>query len=399
MTDIFFSDKGYKLMSKFLINGLPFLIILAYPPLVFTNKLPDTLRITLFLLLILYLLSKTKILLYRHVINLSILIIFMGVIFFRINFENQLDLSNGGSFFLTLVFAIALDRASTNSELSAGLVKFYIFLFTLIPILMIFAIGWYFVFGELNLFNLFIGEVGSNQFLYTPFGALLPKFTGSEFLRSTNFFHEPVLVAFFLAINTFLPVTGSGFCARNFNKLNFVGGVLTLSFLYIVIVLFALYWRLGDQLKIRVNKFFLGFVIIFILIVLEQSYQFLGAMSSMHARLDRASLYLSLYPTLSISELWLGSGLNPVTDLNNAINTGVITLLYKFGIVGLISILTLIWMLTRNNTLLFLACLFPLFIYEPYLFPLFWLAITAYVVVSRQSSRHDQNSANFKVMS
>ena len=209
-------------------------------------------------------------------------------------------------------------------------------------------------------------------------------------------FHEPVLLAFFLAIYTFLPIIGSGFFARNFNKLNFVGGVLTLSFLYAVIVLLVFCWRLGDQLKLRINNFFLNFVVIFLLIVLEQSYQFLGAMSSMQARLDRASIYLSLYPMPSIDELWLGSGFNTIADINNLINTSAITLLYKFGIVGLFFFITLIWILTRKNTLLFLVCLFPLFTYEPYLFPLFWLAITSYVVVSWQSSEHVQNSANLK---
>lgn len=172
---------------------------------------------------------------------------------------------------------------------------------------------------------------------------------------------------------------------------------MTLSLLYVVIVLAVLYWRLTDQLKLRVSKYFLGFVIIFVLIMLEQSYQFIGTISSLHIRLERASIYFSLYPTLSISELWLGSGFNPVTDLDNSINTSAITLLYKFGIVGLISFIALIWMLTRKNTLLFLVCLFPLFTYEPYLFPLFWLAITSYVVVSRKSSKHVQNSANVKV--
>lgn len=183
-------------MSNFFI-GWPFLVILAYPPLVLTEKIPDTLRITFFLLLVLYLFSKTKILLYRHVINFSILTIFIGVNLFRINFENQSDVANAGSLFLTLAFAVALDQASFNNKVSTSLAKFYISLFTLIPILMVFSLVWYFIFGELNLFKLFIGEVGSHEFLYTPFGALIPKFTGSEILRSSNFFHEPVLLAFF----------------------------------------------------------------------------------------------------------------------------------------------------------------------------------------------------------
>jgi hypothetical protein len=88
---------------------------------------------------------------------------------------------------------------------------------------------------------------------------------------------------------------------------------------------------------------------------------------------------------LSISEVWLGAGFNPVAEINNSISTGAFTLLYKFGIVGLVCVATLIWMLTRKNVFLFTACLFALLSYEPYLFPLFWFAIISYVVVSRQS--------------
>ncbi len=388
--------NGYMLLSKSIFNGSwLFLVVLAYPPLVFTDKLSDTLRIFLFFVLTLYLFFKTKILLYRHLVNLSILTTFIVINLFSINFESQLDLSNSASLFLTLAFAIALDRACTNNTLSISLVKFYVFLFTLIPLMMIFTLGWYFFFGELNLHNLQIGEVGSNEFLYTPFGALVPKFTDSVYLRSTSFFHEPVLLAFFLAINTFLSVAGSGFCARNFRKLNFVGGVLTLSYLYFAIVLTLLIWRMRDKFRLNNSLTILYFT--FILIALGLGYHALLMTSSLQIRLDRAAIYLSLYPMLSIGDLWLGSGINPHTEFSNAINTGAITLLYKFGIVGLVSIVTLIWMLTHKNILLFIACLFSLFSYEPYLFPLFWLAIISFVAVSRKSFEHVHNSSNVNI--
>jgi hypothetical protein len=393
MIDISYKN-GCKQMSKFYFYGWSFLIVLAYPPLIFTDKLSDALRITCFFLLTLYLFSKTKILLRRHVVSISLLIILIGIQLIQIDFENQVDVRNAGSLFLTLAFAIALDRASTNNVLSAILAKFYIYLFTLIPILMIFAIGFYFVFGGANPFNLNIGAVDSNMFIHTPFGVLLPKFTDSVFLRSTNFFHEPVFLAFFLAINTYLPVIGSGFCARNFNKLNFVGGILTLSFLYGIIVITVLWWRAMLQFRPLRNIIITGFLFILVLLVLN--YQVLETMSSLSDRLDRMYIYVSLYPMLSSTELWLGTGFNVATGFDKAMSAGVFSLLYKLGIVGLVSIVTLIWMFARKNMSLLIACLFALFSFEPYLFPLFWLAITSYVVVSRQSSEYAQNSAIVK---
>jgi len=377
-------------MSKFYFYGWPFLIVLAYPPLIFTDKLSDALRITFFFLLTLYLFFSKKILLRRHMVSLSLLIILIGVQLIQIDLENQLDVLNAGSLFMTLAFAIALDRASTNNVLSVVLAKFYIYLFTLIPILMIFAIGFYFIFGAINLFNLNIGAVDSNIFIHTPFGVLLPKFTDSGFLRSTNFFHEPVFLAFFLAINTFLPVNGSGFCARNFNKLNLVGGILTLSFLYGVIVITILWWRTGLQFRLLGNIIIAGFI--FILLLLLLNYQVLDMMSSLSDRLARVSIYFSLYPMLSSSEIWLGASFNADTGFDKALSAGAFALLYKLGIVGLVSIVTLIWMFTRKNMVLLIACLFALFSFEPYLFPLFWLAITSYVVVNRRSSEYVQNS-------
>ncbi len=375
-----FNGNGFGFTSKFFI-WCGFLIILAYPPLVFTDKLPDEIRISCFFLLTLYLFFKTKILLLRHVVGLSLLTILIVVQLFRIDFQNQLDVRNAASFFLTLTFAVALDRASDNNVLNVILVKFYVFLFTLIPILMIFTICWYYIFGQLNIFNLRIGA-DPNTFLYTPFGTLLPGSLGGIFLRSANFFHEPVFLAFFLGINTYFPVVGSGFCARNFSKLNFVGGILTLSVLYVLIVVAGLLLRGWFQYRLR-GKLIIT-AVVFILI--DLFYPILESISSLNIRLDRASIYFSLYPMLSISELWLGAGFNPVAEINNSISTGLFTLLYKFGIIGLVCVVMLIWVLTRNNIFLFIACLFALLSYEPYLFPLFWFGIISFVSAIRQST-------------
>jgi hypothetical protein len=83
---------------------------------------------------------------------------------------------------LILFFAVTPDEVSIKSAVLISSVKIYISLLTLITIQTILQ----YFFGELNLFNLFMGEVRSYQFFCKPFSAQLPKFSGSEFKRSAK---------------------------------------------------------------------------------------------------------------------------------------------------------------------------------------------------------------------
>ena len=368
-----------KTMFKNYFSGWQYLVVLLYPPLVFTYKIPDSLRIALFVFLTTFLFAKIKKLQPRQIVNFFILALLVCV---QLSLSDQMsdkDMRNAGSLFLTLSFAVSLNCAANNKKIANDLLTFYINLFSLIPILILLAYAFFFAFGELNLFNLKIGAEGAVAFRYTPFGILFEK---TVIYRSVGFFHEPQLLAFFFAANMFMPLINSDKNNKIFPILNFIGGILTFSFLFFITVLFVYLLKLLLTKKISNIGIAIVLVIAIIFAIVELR---VFDMSSLSERVERAAIYFYLYPSLSTIQVWLGTGFNVDTGYDFAINSGPLSLLYTVGVVGLLSIVILMWTLTYKNYYLFIVCFMAFLSFEPFYYPLFWLAITAYSVASRRN--------------
>ena len=362
-------------------SALLFFPVLLYPPLSFTSKVSDTLRVSLLIALITFLFVRSKKVQSRQLLNLALLFLFAFTQLLLLDFSDWLDVSNALSLILTLLFAISLDTALNNKEIANYLVKFYINLFKLIPVTMLLGLLYFLFWGESDIFNLRIySKLGDLQY-YTPFGILLPK---GAILRSTSYFHEPVLISFYLAMNLFIP-KGCFYRKQErerFVLLNFIAGVLTFSFLFWItfFVIFCIHGVIYGNWRIKLSIVFILLCVAFLIFQAN-----VLKLSSFSQRLERIGIYLYIFPTLSIDQVLLGVGYNVATGHRLHIASGFFALLYKIGVVGMLTVVTLIWRHSQKNYYLLVACFLSMLSFEPYLYPLFWLAIGAYVAADRMN--------------
>lgn len=375
-------------MANFSKLPLIFLPVLLYPPIMIIGQISSSIRISLFILLTISLFLKIK---YISKKDMQVFFLFLALSISNliVNYASLESLRTAGSTLLTLAFAWALSRsANSNKRIKENLVKFYINLFILIPIFSLLSVIFLFIFGELNLFNFNVGE--HTTYLFTPFGAILTKdFAGIAVgYRSFFFFDEPVYLALFCAANIFLVAPSLKEESNIFLIANVLAGILTFSYLFIVLSIVLFFTKRMRTLSIKGGLYFLlliGLIMIFSQVELFSS-------SSLGERLYRISLFFTAMEDANLFQFVFGRGFLQDTGFDRGFSAGLFTTIYEMGILGLVSILFFVKIWSDKKDYIFLLFLVSLLVFEPIKLPLFWLLVVVLSVLLP-----DRNKANQKV--
>lgn len=359
--------------ASFAITPFLFMPVLLYPPFLLTDKITASLRVSSFVLLIMYLFLATKHISKNDVITFMFLLI-LSASFVSINYADLDGLRTVGSTMLTLVFAWALSRYVKTSERNKeNFIKFYTKLFIWIPVCSLLSVIFLFIFGELNLFN--IGNGGHDTYLFTPFGALLAKdfaeIGAGVVYRSFSFFCEPVYLAFFCAVNIFLVAPYFKERSRFFLAANVIGGILTFSYLFFVVSFFLFFSKKIASLSFKANLYLLFLVSLIII----SSQMDLFSSSSLGDRINRMNLFFMAMEDTNIFQFMFGRGFAQETGFDRGFSAGLFTTIYEVGIVNLVVIMLFVNALLNKKFYVFLLFFVALLVFEPIKLPLFWVLV------------------------
>jgi hypothetical protein len=349
--------------------AIMFLPIIFYNPFFLTEVLYRPLRIGYLLLLSIYLFfsstrySKNDALVFGAFLILSIIMV-LG------NSSGTLGLISIGNYLLTIFFGWGLYRYLASSERrSEILIELYVKFFFLAAICSILSILYLPIFGELDLFG-----IKSNVFIHlvTPFGVVLKKdFYIIEVYRSYFYFVEPVYAGTFYAANIVLVAPYLKDKIRFFIVANLVGGFLTYSFTF-YIVLLALY-----AVKKLKSLFTLIAILIFLLLIIYFiQVNDIMQYSSFDDRLERYDLFFMAMDSANSMQSLFGHGVIAVTGDDKAFSSGLATSIFEFGYIGTVLQMIIIFAL-RPSFIIFILFTLTSTVIDPIKMPLFWFFIIA----------------------
>lgn len=360
---------------------LIFIPALLYPPILFTDKISSALRISMFVVLIFYFILATKKISKNDGLIFLLLMLF-SVSLVTVNIDRVDGLRTAGSTMLALVFAWAMSRATKENIWYRNLViNFYINFFKVVPIFSILSVFFLVLVGELNIFNV-IAE--GHDYWFTPFGAVFAKdFLGISVYRSFSFFHEPVYLALFYAVNVFLIAPSLKGKSKYFLILNVVGGILTFSYLFFILSLILIFSKKMSDLSIKGYSLLL-FMAVSLIFTASQIDLF--SSSSLSDRWDRANFFFTAMEDSNIFQLLFGHGFALETGFDRGFSAGLFTAIYEVGIVNLIVIFIFVLrMLSKKFYILLVLCT-ALLVFEPTKLPLFWILVIVLTIVERFES-------------
>ncbi len=349
--------------------AMMFLPIILYSPFFLTEVLYRPLRIGYFLLLSTYLFfsstrySKNDALIFVAFLLLSIIMV-LG------NSSGALGLISIGNYLLTIFFGWSLYRYLKSSTLRSDiLVGLYVKFFFLVAICSILSIFYLPIFGELDLFG-----IKSDIYIHlvTPFGVVLKKeFYIIEIYRSYFYFVEPVYAGMFYAANIFLVAPYLNDKARFFIIVNLVGGFLTYSITF-YIVLFALY------IVKKFKSLFYSIAILIYLFFVIYLTQISDIMqySSLDDRLERFDLFFMAMDSANTAQSLFGHGVIAVTGDVKAFSSGLATSIFEFGYVGTVLQMIILFAL-RPSFIILILFILTAAVVDPIKMPLFWFLIIA----------------------
>lgn len=375
------SFAATPIMPSFPMALLIFIPVLLYPPILFTDKIPGSLRIGLFVLLIMYSILATKRVSKKDVI-IFLLLIILSASLIAVNFNNLDGLRTAGSTMLTLVFAWVMNRAvKGNVRYEDLLISFYINLFKVVPICSLLSVIFLVTIGEWNLFDVYSE---GHDYWFTPFGAVFAKdFLGVSVYRSFSFFHEPVYLALFYSVNVFLIAPSLKEKSKIFFIANVVGGILTFSYLFFILSIILIFSKKIAALSIKEYGFLL-FMAVSLIIVASQVDLF--SSSSVGDRWERANFFFTAMEDASVFQLMFGHGFALETGFDRGFSAGLFTTIYEVGIVNLVVIFIFVNMMQSKKFYIFLVLCTALLVFEPTKLPLFWILVIVLTVFERFES-------------
>lgn len=352
-------------------TSLVFVPVLLYPPLFFSDNVLPIVRIGLYVLLVLYLFSRTKRISKNDVFISFILLMLLSSVLLM-NYGNSDGLRTAGSTMLTLLFAWGLRRAvNFNGRIRDALVRFYVGLFTLIPLCSVLSLSYFFILGEWNLFNFDAG--GHGTYIFTPFGTLLAKdFSGIVVIyRSFSYFYEPVYLSAFYAANVFLIAAHVKKESRFFGVLNALGGLLTFSYSFIALSLLLYFSKRLRTVSWKSGLF--AFLLAAIVVVLMQVDIF--STSSLSDRTHRISLFFDAMSNADMFQLMFGHGFAQYENISMGFSGGLFTTIYEVGFINLMIIIYFAACLINKRSHVLLLFLVTQLVIEPTKLPIFWVLI------------------------
>ncbi len=378
------------LQADYLKTGMIFWPVLAYIPFFFTQWVNPALRIGCFATLSLYLFFSSK----RYSKNdayIFILLLFLATLLVVGNSSGLEGLMSVGNYCLTILFGWGLYRHLTlRRARTPVLLGLYVKFFYFVTICSVLSMFYFFTLGEFDLFG-FKSDV--YQHLVTPFGILFKREVGPITLyRSFFYFVEPVYVAIFYAANIviiapLLKGKGETVAFRNVNSL---GGVLSLSMTFVVVlaVLYAL--RKVTSLYTFISVSFGAVILTYALAIIE-----VLLYSSFNDRAERYFLFYTAMSEANIMQTLFGHGVTYVTGFEKAFNSGFTLSIYETGIIGLILQLTILCRINSgfNSLMLFMLAAS---VVDPIHMPLFWVL---FVIISHAEKNAAADSKDAYVRS
>ncbi len=350
-------------------------ILLFYPPFAFFIFLNDVTRISIFvfffILLFGYQLSskyKARKLLVLTFIWVLILIFLAGALY--VNNSEGYRTALGYSLMLGFACVLYGIMQSTDNGFYEAMVNVYIGFFILAPacacinfLINLVTPGFNFLTGAFSIFTY--------EYQASPFGLVIYKnIRGINVSRSLFFFIEPVFLSFFYLVNIFVISKRVGKHKKLFIVLNFLGGLLTTSFFFYIgyIVLRALKMRLLYRIIFIVLALVLGFI-------LQQGLLGFLNSSSYEERTLRLTIGLEILSNFNLQRVLTGSGYFVDYGYNLGVSSGILNSFIEGGIIGLICPLIMAIIFCRKSVALLVLLIFSLILFEPFKFPLFWLAL------------------------
>lgn len=353
---------------------LVFLPVLFYPPLQLTDVVPSTLRVSLFIFLVAWLFLKTRKLSQKDLIIFFVLMLLLCLVI-TVNYFDAAGLRTASSTTLTLIFAwISFRAVRANEKVRSALIYFYFVVFLIVPIFSLLSLAYYFLWGEVNLLNIDPGGHGS--YIYTPFGTLVSKDFWGVWIayRSFSYFYEPVLLAFFYAVNIFVLVPllrEKKYKTKLFLWVNWLGGIFTFSYLFMVLCGYFIFLEKINLSPKKILLFVTGSIMVVALIF---HFDIFSA-SSLGERVVRIQGFIDAMEKSNIVQLFFGHGFTQDTGFNMGFASGVLTSIYEIGLIGLVISLVFLLIVINGNYGALPVYLIADLIFEPLKMPLFWVLV------------------------
>ncbi len=338
---------------------------MLYTPIFFSIKVNGDFRFGLMLTIVIFLLMELKKIYTKDIVIMLclVLIFFISILNEKLNITN---LRHTLSFINIIIFGWSLKKYLISNEIQKiFIIKIYA-AFTWFVIISSLLSQIYFIsIDELDIFG-FKSDI--YQYLVTPFGILLKKeFLHLSLYRSFFYFEEPIYMGVFCAGNILL--LSSTIKDRNskFKIINYIGGFLTFSATFYILILIYLIAR-----KFNKIKYLFYFILFYFILFFDSNFSMLNNLTSLDDRIQRILFSLDVISDANIFEILFGFGFNHNIIFYKAFNSGINIIIFHYGIVGLILFMTSITLFIDNLFVLIFFIIVSTVI-NPFFSPLFIL--------------------------
>ena len=348
--------------------------VIAYAPFFFTQWVNPALRIGCFLLLSIYLFFSSKRYSKKDVF-LFCLLLMLSVLLVSSNTLGQQGLFSIGNYCLTLFFGWGLYRCLTLSRARIPiLLGLYVKFFYLIAICSLLSLIYLLTIGELDLFGF---KHHKNTQLVTPFGVHFKRQVGPVMVyRSFFYFVEAAHLGIFYAANIIIVAPLLKHKAASFKKINFLGGLLSMSMTFYVVLLVLYGWK-------KVNSIFSFIAVLLGAVLLVSVGQIIDVVSNSSSddRIERFLIFFIVMADANISQFLFGHGVFFKTGFEKAFNSGFTLSIYETGIIGTALQMIILYILSKSFILIIFFMLAAAVV-DPIHMPLFlfFMVITAHLL-------------------
>jgi hypothetical protein len=338
-------------LKKFLIVLVIVLPALLYPPFISVSYISAETRVFFILFSLLIILASKIILTPALIFALLIFALHILVATVMTGFSLEgIRRSLGYAVTLVFLFGSAI-YFSTLASRYERLKSYYVSIVNLSVISSAFAIAYFYTLGQFNIFGV-SHEV--YPYMVTPFGILLEKnILGTTVVRSFFYFIEPSYAGVFYAINIIVVAPLLGDRSRIFRVVNVVGGALTFSLTFWVIVLL-----LPLFLKVKADLKTLVLFLVLVIALQQAGYNIdqFYADTSAGGRSSRLDNFESLFFSADWNKIWFGHGFIHATGFETAFSAGLLDSLHQTGIFGTVTLIIVFLIVFKSyqNVIVFL---------------------------------------------
>jgi len=351
-----------------------FLILLALisPPFVFSEiNFGRELRIFISLIVLIFMFLQIKKIRFTHMYFLIFLIFLISLEIIIQRSKLNHVLSNYTVILVAINFYIFLYYNKNNLNIFFKIWSNFSQIISLFAIISFFLNQ--FIIFDTNFFYFIDNEFFNPTYDYkiTIFGlTVLKNFGVVNIERVSSFFYEPQYAGLFFALNSLLFKYNKKLISKKFFILNVLAGLLTFSFTFYVILPLILVSNLERNQKIL---FFLFFLFFFVFVLVLSIYFFLDLKfylqdisflqkNSFKDRMIRNIFYFEIIYNANYANILFGHGIKnfdtfDFDSFNKGLSSGLLYLLFEFGIVISIYILSLLIIFSNRYITLILVAL------------------------------------------